>query len=79
MSQSQGNSKKIRSQKHQNCVKFNNLRHETNKREIKIASTTFKDVCQRCRDILEWKVNYKKYKVMPQAKTWLVFILALLF
>lgn len=27
-------------------------------------------VCQRCNDILEWKVKYNKYKFLTQPRKW---------
>ena len=70
MSTQKGNIQRTRKQKYQNTHKYNNLLHDTNKKSHRIAETIFEDICGRCKDILDWKVKYKKYKVMTQPKTW---------
>ncbi|KAJ3273993.1 hypothetical protein HDV01_003663 [Terramyces sp. JEL0728] len=36
---------------------------------IKIAATPIQGVCQRCKDIIEWKQRMGKYKPLTQPKT----------
>ncbi|XP_037795009.1 uncharacterized protein C9orf85 homolog [Penaeus monodon] len=41
----------------------------TDKKTKKINSTEVAEVCKRCQEIIEWKIKYKKYKPLSQAKT----------
>lgn len=51
-----------RPQKHQNKTAFKNNLHDTSKKTKFINSLEVKGVCQRCKDVIEWKIKYKKYK-----------------
>ncbi|XP_023240162.1 uncharacterized protein C9orf85 homolog [Centruroides sculpturatus] len=64
MSTQRGNVNKSRSQKHQNTTKFkNNLHGVKNYNDTSITS-----VCLRCKDIIEWKIKYNKYKPLSVPK-----------
>ncbi|XP_050299759.1 uncharacterized protein C9orf85 homolog [Anthonomus grandis grandis] len=68
MSTQKGNSSRSRPQKHQNRHAFKNTLHDTSHKTKSIVSTQVSNVCQRCKEIIEWKIKYKKYKPLTQAK-----------
>lgn len=68
MSSQKGNAARIRPQKHQNRFAFKNNLHDTNIRTKRVNSIQINHVCPRCKDILEWKIKYKKYKMLKAAK-----------
>ncbi|XP_071502911.1 uncharacterized protein [Diadema antillarum] len=68
MSTQRGNVKKSRTQKHKNTVVFKNSMHDTSKRTKQLNDMCISDTCARCKDILEWKIKYKKYKPLTQPK-----------
>ncbi|KAK9888523.1 hypothetical protein WA026_000773 [Henosepilachna vigintioctopunctata] len=69
MSTQRGNSSRTRPQKHKNQTAFKNTLHDTSHRTKIINSIEVKDVCSRCKDVIEWKIKYKKYKALTQPKT----------
>lgn len=69
MSSSKGNNSRSRPQKHQNRSAFKNDLHDTSKRTKFINSLEVKGVCQRCKDVIEWKIKYKKYKPLTAPAT----------
>ncbi|KAI5634794.1 hypothetical protein NE865_12512 [Phthorimaea operculella] len=62
MSTSKGSQCRRRPQKHQNKTAFKNDLHDTSKKTKLINSLEVSGVCKRCRDIIQWKIKYKKYK-----------------
>ncbi|XP_028162395.1 uncharacterized protein C9orf85 homolog [Ostrinia furnacalis] len=62
MSTSRGNTTRQRPQKYQNKTAFKNDLHDTSHRTKIINSLDITGVCKRCKDIIEWKIKYKKYK-----------------
>ncbi|XP_021182606.3 uncharacterized protein C9orf85 homolog [Helicoverpa armigera] len=62
MSTSKGNTTRKRPQKHQNRTAFKNDLHDTSHKTKFLNSLEISGVCKRCKDILEWKIKYKKYK-----------------
>ena len=69
MSSQKGNSKRTRAQKHKNVSVFNNSMHDTSRRTKLLNSMEVHGVCQRCKDIIDWKIKYKKYKPLTAPKT----------
>lgn len=69
MSSQKGNAARNRPQKHQNRFAFKNNLHDTNVRTKRLNAIQINHVCPRCKDILEWKIKYKKYKQLKAAKT----------
>ncbi|XP_042881068.1 uncharacterized protein C9orf85 homolog [Penaeus japonicus] len=69
MSCKKGSTKRTRPQKYQNATSYRNNLHDTSKKTRKINSTEIAEVCKRCQEIIEWKIRYKKYKPLTQAKT----------
>ncbi|XP_030751104.1 uncharacterized protein C9orf85 homolog [Sitophilus oryzae] len=68
MSSQRGNSSRSRPQKHQNKAAFKNNLYDTSTKTKVINSIQVGDVCKRCKDIIEWKIKYKKYKPLSQPK-----------
>ncbi|UYV63642.1 C9orf85 [Cordylochernes scorpioides] len=74
MSSQKGNTSRTRSQKHKNDTTFkNNLYDKTVKTRL-INSLQIAGCCQRCKEVLEWKIKYKKYKPLTQPKKWTIII-----
>ena len=72
MSSQKGNPSRKRGQKYQNKFAFKNSLHDTSKRTKEINSTQIHACCEKCKLIVEWKIKYKKYKPLSQAKKWYV-------
>nr|XP_054754525.1 uncharacterized protein C9orf85 homolog [Lytechinus pictus] len=68
MSSQRGNVKKSKPPKHVNKTGFKNSMHDTSKRTKEINHLIISGVCLRCKEILEWKIKYKKYKPLTQPK-----------
>lgn len=68
MSTQRGNNSRSRPQKHQNRSKFKNNLHDTSHKTKFINNIHVSDVCERCKEIIEWKIKYKKYKPLTQPK-----------
>lgn len=69
MSSQKGNILRTRPQKYKNKSVFKNNLHDKSVQTKRINSTQVSDVCLRCKDIIEWKIKYKKYKPLTQPKT----------
>lgn len=70
MSTQKGNTKRARPQKYQNKSTFKNVYHDTSKQTQRVVTTEVTGVCARCKDCIDWKIKYKKYKPLTQLKTW---------
>lgn len=68
MSTQRGGDKRTRPQKHKNKSAFKNNLHDTSHQTKFINSIQVSDVCIRCKEIIEWKIKYKKYKPLTQPK-----------
>ncbi|XP_066511139.1 uncharacterized protein C9orf85 homolog [Hoplias malabaricus] len=66
MSSQKGGGSRSRAQKYQNTVAFKNDKHGANPQVKKANAKVHEGLCQRCKDILEWKVKYNKYKSLTQ-------------
>ena len=62
MSSQKGNTSRKRPQKHKNNFAFKNDMHDTSDKMKSVNTLRVANVCQRCKDCLEWKIKYKKYK-----------------
>lgn len=69
MSSQKGNVSRTRAQKHKNRTVFKNNLHDKSNQTKLINSIQVGDVCLRCKEIIEWKIKYKKYKPLTQPKT----------
>ncbi|PFX29098.1 uncharacterized protein C9orf85 homolog [Stylophora pistillata] len=67
MSTNKGNNSK-KGQKHQNKKAFKNNLHDTSKKTKQINSLKVGGVCSRCREIIEWRKKFKKYKPLTAPK-----------
>jgi hypothetical protein len=70
MSSQRGNLSRTRKQKYQNAGTFKNNLHDTSQTTKKINTIEHKGVCDHCKEVLEWKIHFRKYKLMAQAKKW---------
>ncbi|CAL8248715.1 unnamed protein product [Merluccius merluccius] len=68
MSSQKGNASRSRAQKHQNSVAYRNDKYGASVQVKKANSKTHCGLCQRCKEVLEWKVKYNKYKSLTQAR-----------
>ncbi|XP_034936182.1 uncharacterized protein [Chelonus insularis] len=62
MSFQKGNSNRSRPQKYQNSHAFKNNLYDTSHKTKTINNIQVANVCKRCKEIIEWKIKYKKYK-----------------
>uniref|UniRef100_A0A6M2DTS9 Uncharacterized protein n=1 Tax=Xenopsylla cheopis TaxID=163159 RepID=A0A6M2DTS9_XENCH len=69
MSTKRGDTTRSRPQKHQNRTAFKNNLHDTSHTTKLINSLNISQVCKHCKDVIEWKIKYKKYKPLTQPKT----------
>ncbi|XP_053466607.1 uncharacterized protein C9orf85 homolog isoform X2 [Ictalurus furcatus] len=68
MSSQKGATSRTRGQKYQNTTAFKNDKHGASPQVKKANAKVHDGVCQRCKDILEWKVKYSKYKSLTQPR-----------
>ncbi|CAL1680831.1 unnamed protein product [Lasius platythorax] len=64
MSCQKGNTNRSRPQKYQNHTAFKNNLYDNSKKIKFINNIEIIDVCERCKNIIEWKIKYKKYKTL---------------
>lgn len=69
MSSQKGNVTRSRPQKHKNKTVFKNNLHDTSNQTKIINSIQVGDVCVRCKEIIEWKIKFKKFKLLKHSKT----------
>ncbi|XP_029915796.1 uncharacterized protein C9orf85 homolog [Myripristis murdjan] len=68
MSSQKGNVCRSRGQKHQNVTAFKNDKYGATVQVKKAKSKIHDGLCQHCKDVLEWKVKYNKYKPLTQPR-----------
>ncbi|XP_009562400.2 uncharacterized protein C9orf85 homolog isoform X1 [Cuculus canorus] len=68
MSTEKGNVRRTRAQRHQNASAFRNDKYDRSARRKKINAKLHDGVCQHCKDILEWRVKFSKYKLLSKPK-----------
>ncbi|XP_077792080.1 uncharacterized protein C9orf85 homolog isoform X2 [Podarcis muralis] len=71
MSCQRGNVVRTRPQRHQNAQAFRNDRHDASARRKKINAKIHEGLCQHCKEVLEWRVKFNKYKPLTQPKKWI--------
>lgn len=60
-------------QRHQNTWTYKPGLHRTGKRRAQdVASLPLAGVCGRCREKIEWKIKYDKYKPLSAPRKWCV-------
>ncbi|XP_061116718.1 uncharacterized protein C9orf85 homolog [Conger conger] len=62
MSSQKGNVSRTRGQKYQNSTAFRNNKYGTSVQVKKANDKVHEGICKRCKEVLEWKVKYMKYK-----------------
>lgn len=67
MSCQRGNLTK-KAQKHKNMRTFKNDVHDTSQKMKMLNKLEVQGVCNRCKQIIEWKIKYKKYKLLSVPK-----------
>ncbi|KAM9095749.1 uncharacterized protein C9orf85 homolog isoform X2 [Sarcophilus harrisii] len=72
MSSQKGNVTRTRPQRHQNAFSFKNDKFDTSIQTKRINAKLHDGVCQRCKEVLEWRVKYSKYKPLSKPKKWLL-------
>ena len=70
MSTQKGNTAKKRPQKHKNDHSFKNDKYDTSGKMKAINNLRVSNVCPRCKDCIEWKIKYKKYKPLTVPAHW---------
>ncbi|XP_062828062.1 uncharacterized protein C9orf85 homolog isoform X2 [Anolis carolinensis] len=68
MSSQRGNVFRSRPQRHQNTQVFRNDKHDTSAQRKKINAKVHEGLCQHCKEVLEWRVKFNKYKPLTQSK-----------
>ncbi|XP_069085025.1 uncharacterized protein C9orf85 homolog [Pleurodeles waltl] len=68
MSSQRGNVSRTRPQRHQNETVFKNNKFDTSSLTKKLNTKVHEAVCQHCKEVLEWRVKYKKFKALTQPK-----------
>ncbi|KAG7243907.1 hypothetical protein INR49_006062 [Caranx melampygus] len=68
MSSQKGNVSRSRGQKHQNTTAYKNDKYGATTQVKKAKSKIHDGLCQHCKDVLEWKVKYNKYKSLTQPR-----------
>lgn len=67
-----------RAQKHKNSFAFKNDLHDKTPQMKKMNALNVCEVCERCKAQIEWRIKYKKYKPLSQAKTCVKYVFSLL-
>ncbi|XP_041041891.1 uncharacterized protein C9orf85 homolog isoform X2 [Carcharodon carcharias] len=68
MSSEKGNVARKRAQKHQNIIRFKNDKYDKSEKMKRLNAMVHTGVCKRCKEVLEWKIKYNKYKPLNQAR-----------
>ncbi|XP_051923454.1 uncharacterized protein C9orf85 homolog [Hippocampus zosterae] len=68
MSSQRSNTSRSRGQKYQNTIAFKNDKYGASVQVKKANSKIHDGLCQHCKDVLEWKVKYNKYKSLTQPR-----------
>ncbi|KAL9986691.1 hypothetical protein ACROYT_G000867 [Oculina patagonica] len=67
MSTRKGNNSK-KGQRHQNTKAYKNDLHDTSKKTKEINRLVVGGVCARCREVIEWRKKFNKYKPLTAPK-----------
>jgi len=68
MSCQRGDTGRTRKQKYQNSKTFKNNLYDTSKLTKEINAIEHKGLCEHCKQVLEWRVHFRKYKPLTQPK-----------
>ncbi|EFX75466.1 hypothetical protein DAPPUDRAFT_55959 [Daphnia pulex] len=64
MSSQRGNVSRTRKQKHTNTISFKNNKHGETPKTKALNGLQICNVCSHCKNVLEWKIKYNKYKIL---------------
>lgn len=70
MSTQRGNTKRTRAQKFDNNHAFKNTMHDKSRKTAMLNSLDIHGVCARCKEQIDWRIKYKKYKPLSAPKKW---------
>lgn len=68
MSSKRGEMHRTRPQRHQNRTVFKNDLHDNSEKIKRLNSMAISTVCIKCKEVIEWKIKYRKYKPLSQPK-----------
>ncbi|XP_065059523.1 uncharacterized protein C9orf85 homolog [Rhopilema esculentum] len=68
MSTQKGGDRRKREQKYKNETAFKNNKYDSNSKGKLLNQLKVSNVCQRCKEIIEWKIKYDKYKALTAPK-----------
>ncbi|KAJ7335537.1 hypothetical protein JRQ81_013478 [Phrynocephalus forsythii] len=68
MSSQRGNVSRTRAQRHQNAQVFRNDKYDSSAQRKKINAKLHEGLCQHCKEVLEWRVKFNKYKPLTRPK-----------
>ncbi|ESO05212.1 hypothetical protein HELRODRAFT_126884, partial [Helobdella robusta] len=68
MSCQRGNVTKCKRPKFMNKTAFKNNLHDTSDLIKRINELEVSSCCNRCKDVIEWKIKFNKYKPLSQPK-----------
>ncbi|XP_015672186.1 uncharacterized protein C9orf85 homolog [Protobothrops mucrosquamatus] len=68
MSSQRGNVSRTRAQRHRNAQAFRNDKYDSSAQRKKINAKLHEGLCQHCKEVLEWRIKFNKYKPLTQAK-----------
>lgn len=68
MSSKRGDINRTRAQRHQNKTSFKNDLHDNSEKTKKLNAMFISEVCIKCKEVIEWKIKYRKYKQLTQPK-----------
>ena len=77
MSTERGSDSRKRSQKYKNNTAFKNDKYDVNSKTKKLEEMRIGNVCQKCKQVIDWKIKYNKYKPLTVPSKWYVSILKL--
>lgn len=66
MSSKRGDNGRTRAQRYQNKFAFKNDLHDSSEKIKKLNSMSINEVCKKCKDVIEWKIKYRKYKPLTK-------------
>ncbi|KAG5681106.1 hypothetical protein PVAND_010569 [Polypedilum vanderplanki] len=69
MSSKRGDTKRSRPQRHQNTFAFKNNLHDNSTKIKKLNAMSINEVCTHCSEVIQWKIQYRKYKPLTKPKT----------
>ncbi|XP_057597554.1 uncharacterized protein C9orf85 homolog [Hippopotamus amphibius kiboko] len=68
MSSQKGNVSRSKPQRHQNTFSFKNDKFDKSVQTKKINAKLHDGVCPPCKEVLEWRIKYSKYKPLSKPK-----------